>query len=441
MPNPAFFPKHEWRVEVAQGYRFYESTENLKLDVPPREETVTYFESRAPESLTLPDHSHFQQDSQFRVVNQDPGHADAVAVSSLQFDTQSGTLWATDMKTGALLSAQPGGQFSEATRSPLILNPCRAKPTNFDGNGANKLLLSDLGTFLPLDHQNGAVWLVDPGADWNVTQLLSNVSRVCDTQTGDLDQDGDLDIVVAEFGWRRTGRVNILWNEADDGKLAWRIEQLDDRHGAIDVPIIDINGDGLLDIVVLFSQEHESVECYLNNGNGSFEKSQLYDAGDPSFGSSGMEIVDFDRDGDFDIIHCNGDSFDSSDAKPFHGIRWLENDGRLSFIPHEIAAFAGVHRAVAGDLDQDGDLDIAAVALLPPSVAMSSPSLPSIIWAEQRSDRRFQIHVIETGQPNHASCALVDWDKDGDLDLFASNFNWDESRSPAVTQFENQPSP
>ena len=54
--------------------------------------------------------------------------------------------------------------------------------------------------------------------------------------------------------------------------------------------------------------------------------------------------------------------FDDDILKPYHGIQWLENKGRLRFERASAGAPAGAHTAVAADLDGDGDLDVVASA-------------------------------------------------------------------------------
>ena len=56
---------------------------------------------------------------------------------------------------------------------------------------------------------------------------------------------------------------------------------VDERHGAIHVPVCDLNGDGRPDFVALISQEHETVVAFLNEGGGRFRKETLYTAPHP----------------------------------------------------------------------------------------------------------------------------------------------------------------
>jgi hypothetical protein len=436
-PRPDSFTRDEWRAEVSQGFRFYEAAKDLHLTIPSEPAVVSFYESQAPVSIPEPQPANAEIGCLFQKHDIADGPMTA-AISTIVPGATPESLLCCNMRTGAILTFTLSDGAREVARPIELSNPCRLTQVDLNSDGHNEVLVSDLGSFFPEDHQKGSVWKLDPDKNWEAENILEGVSRVADVQAGDLDQDGDIDLVIAEFGWRRTGRVLILWNELSETAASWRTEVLDKRHGAIDVPIVDVNGDGLLDIVVLLSQEFELVECYLNSGRGRFEPNVVFDAGDPAFGSSGIQAIDFDGDGDMDVIHTNGDSFDSSHVKPFHGVRWLENKGTFPFTVHEVTQMAGVHDAAVGDVDEDGDLDIVAVSLLPPTVLKNSTNLPSIVWLEQFQDHTFVRHVVETGKAQHAACALIDLDSDGDLDIAASNFLWQDSAEPPAVIFRNE---
>jgi hypothetical protein len=80
----------------------------------------------------------------------------------------------------------------------------------------------------------------------------------------------------------------------------------------------------------------------------------------------------------------------------------------------------GAYRALAGDIDLDGDQDIIATAWLPPKVQPASLKVAesaSIICLEQTQPGVFVHHTLETGSPFYAAMALADFDQDGDLDF------------------------
>src|SRR5882672_8408488 len=183
---------------------------------------------------------------------------------------------------------------------------------------------------------------------------------MADAEAVDAAGGGRLDIAVAAFGWHAKGEIDLLRNRTRDwSQPAFERIKLDPRAGAIHVVPADIDGDGKLDIVAVIAQEHEAVVAFLGDGKGGFSPARtLYAAPHPNWGSSGIQVVDFDKDGDLDVLMTNGDMFDDDILKPYHGIQWLENKGRLRFEAHPLAALAGAHRAVAVDLDGDGDLDI-----------------------------------------------------------------------------------
>ena len=103
--------------------------------------------------------------------------------------------------------------------------------------------------------------------------------RVADVQPSDLDADGDIDLIVADFGHFRTGNIVILKNIATAGERPrFEREVLDPRPGTIHVPPHDFNHDGLPDFVALVSQEYESVDAFINRGDGQFHLRTLWAA-------------------------------------------------------------------------------------------------------------------------------------------------------------------
>jgi hypothetical protein len=134
-----------------------------------------------------------------------------------------------------------------------------------------------------------------------------------------------------------------------------------------------------------------------------------------------MAAADLDGDGDRDLLLTNGDMFDDDVLKPYHGVQWLENRGGLRFEPRPLARLAGAHRALAADLDGDGDQDVVASAFTGLAGGRED-HLPSLVWLEQVGKGRFVRHTIAAGRPSYPTLDVADVDGDGDLDVVAGVF-------------------
>ncbi|MET0551883.1 MAG: VCBS repeat-containing protein, partial [Vicinamibacteria bacterium] len=297
---------------------------------------------------------------------------------------------------------------------------------DLDRDGRLDLLVADLGAPAPSDDTKGSVQWLRAKADrtYEAIPLATALPRTADAQPGDFDGDGDLDVVVAAFGWRKAGGILLLENRTTDwAKPAFVARTLDERTGAIHVPVTDLDGDGKLDFVALLSQHHETVVAFLGDGKGGFRRQTIDAAPHPAWGSSGIQLVDLDGDRDQDVLVTNGDMLDDYQLKPYHGIRWLENKGGFPFVAHDVAAMPGVIRAQAADLDGDGDLDIVAGSLVQtstPSGPAKSPDAPSLVWLEQTASGVFARHTLERGA-QHLSLDLGDLDGDGRVDIVTAN--------------------
>ncbi len=425
----------------------------MDLAIPPKRKIVEYFRQHAVEQLDVP--SAPQPDGQLRFEQTD---VDVRPQQSSEteglFPEMSHLLWTghqirdqherprlftCDTRLGGFAECFPGRDESLVQNWMNVGNPAHAEPTDLDQDGQEDVVIADLGSFLPEDHNRGRVlWLHRSGPDekWEVVELATGLGRVADVQPGDFDGDGDIDLVVAEFGWLKTGHVLLLVNQGrDEDQPRFETTIVDPRHGAIHVPVIDLNKDGRLDFVALISQEHETINAYLNQGDGTFRSEVLFEANDPSFGSSGIQLVDLDGDDDTNILYTNGDMLDSFYLKPYHAIRWIENRGDEEWKGHVLANMPGVMRAIAGDLDDDGDMDVVASSMIPSTAfnrSKESLTLASLIWIEQVESREFKVHVLETDQCHHAALEMADFDQDGDLDLAVGDFRAETGSSMTI---------
>lgn len=432
LPSAESFPRDRWHREVQRGYEFYARSGRNDLDPPPMHLTVAYYRSRAPERIVFP--TPVEAETDLPVT---------FAVQELTLDQDAGVLpeisymrWARlepeaspllllcDMRFGYLAAVD----LREREPKPRILarlnNPCHVEPCDLDGDHSVDLLVADLGSSRPSDHDRGrVVWLrpQQPAGSFEEIVVASGLGRVTDARPADFDADGDLDLIVAEFGHYQTGKILLLRNVAPAGERPrFESETIDPRPGTINVSVHDFNGDGRPDFAALVSQEWEHVEAFINLGDGRFHLQNVWAGPDLTFGSTGIELVDLDQDDDMDVLYTNGDAWDNWYVKPSHGVQWIENLGRLKFAYHRLTDLPGAHRALAGDVDLDGDLDIVAVSRLPPparppSVAQTPPV--SIVCLEQTEPRVFVRHTLEAGAPYYATLEVADFDSDGDLDF------------------------
>ena len=447
---PEVLPRSLWRDEILRMHLIMtgQPADTQIETLPPDMEAIArYYEAMAPEQLPRPaPWPGISRKVRFarRNASLDGGETlPAVAhvrLVNLHGDARLEVV-ASDMRAGTILAANPYDEQPVLRVIARTPHPAHIEPIDFDGDGILDFLVGDLGSFLPMDHDRGAVVWLRGQKDGNYIPLsLDGWPRVSDVRAADFDGSGKLDLAVAAFGWRTTGHFTILRNETVDySSPSFAAVRVDGRSGAINVVPADLDEDGLMDFVVLFAQEHETVVAFLNRGYGAaFEPRTIYTAPHPNWGSSRIELVDLDQDGDLDVILTNGDTFDDEITKPYHGITWLENRGTFPFTEHRLADMAGVHQARAADLDGDGDLDIVACALLSAGEE-DTKDLPSLIWLEQTRPGVFERHTLEVGFPRHASLDVSDFDRDGDPDIVVGNFRFGGGASEAEVQvWENQ---
>ncbi len=308
----------------------------------------------------------------------------------------------------------PRGTFSEIDVGESVAAPAHAEPVDLDRDGDVDILVASLGVLFPSDAKIGAVIVLenDGRGRFSNRVLLRDVARVSDARAGDLDGDGDLDLAVAQFGYK-DGQTR--WMRNDGG---WRFSStvVQNLSGPINVEIADLDADGDLDITSLVSQEWEEIWSYINDGRGRLTPRLVWGSTNDDFGSSWLVASDLDKDGDVDFVYSNGDAFDYSTGggRPWHGVQWIENRGSLTFDLHRIADVPGAMSPRAGDLDGDGDVDIAVVSAYND---WDNPAAQSLVWLENDGRQSFALHGLASAPTHLITLGLADITGDGRLDL------------------------
>ncbi|MGB3777881.1 MAG: VCBS repeat-containing protein [Tunicatimonas sp.] len=276
-----------------------------------------------------------------------------------------------------------------------------------------------MGSFSPTDAPTGFVLALPTQADESPRVLLDSLQRPVHTAYADLNGDGQEDIITAEFG-KWTGGLAWWENRGDD---RYRKHWLRQQPGATRVYVRDLNGDQQPDVLALFGQGDEGVFAYYNQGDGTFREEALLRF-PPSYGSSSLMLYDTDGDGYEDLVYTAGDNADYPPVtKPYHGIRVFRNDGTNHFREAWFYPLPGAYGAIPADFDQDGDLDIAAISFFP-DYAQSAQR--GFVYLENQGDFRFKEYTFpEVTDGRWLVMDAGDVDQDGDVDIVLGSLSFE----------------
>lgn len=307
----------------------------------------------------------------------------------------------------------PGGSVTSITDTIMA---------DLNGNGVNDLVTS---AGVPARIQ----WFENLTGDataWTPHEIDTDLVGVQSIATSDMDGDGDLDVIAGSL---TTGE--ILWYENTFANgLTWTEHQIEPptiRRGAtiiVDLVSIDLDADGDPDVVVA-DRDGGSLRWFENESAGSTwtERSVATSLNSPER----IAIGDFDGDLNLDLAAST-----STDGV----IRWFENNGGSppTFIARQVSvAVPGAMAVAAGDLDCDGDVDLASSSLTNSTVIWHENNGNGLSWTDRSVGSLSQVREIQ----------VADLDRNGSFDLICASedgntVHWFESDGTDPPGFTNR---
>ncbi len=215
-----------------------------------------------------------------------------------------------------------------------------AAVADLDGDGDRDVIVAD-GAVIDLSFNDGAGG-TEGGVSIDPRGL--GVYYAYAAVPGDLDTDGDADLVVAS---QNAYGFVALFNDGAANFIGGAVVDPGLPSGVVDLALAELTGDGVLDIVLIEAAGDES-QVWAGDGAGGFTLAWSATSAQPV---RSLDVGDIDGDGDDDVVIVAGDG----EEEP-SWVELLENDaGMLSRHTVETTGFA--YGALA-ELDGDGHLDL-----------------------------------------------------------------------------------
>jgi hypothetical protein len=285
--------------------------------------------------------------------------------------------------------------FTDVTTSPLNNsgNSQGVAWGDYDNDGDQDLYITNSGSANKLLRNNGGGVFVDATSGTPLGNMSSGVSSVW----GDYDNDGDLDLYLANYqGWSE----NKLYRNDTGGVFTdVTADPLGNGlGGGQSVAWGDYDNDGDIDLH-LANTTH--TKLFRNENSGFFTDATTVPLEDTQW-AAGTAWVDYDDDGDLDLSVV--DDFQ---------VKLFRNDENGVFASDSIGNTDECRSAAWGDYDNDGDLDVYVAR-----------SLDNKLFRNDGGGIFTDVTSGPLGDTGWAKgVGWADYDNDGDLDLYLCNSN------------------
>jgi len=245
---------------------------------------------------------------------------------------------------------------------------------------------------------------------WDEHTIDSDLEEAWYVRAGDIDEDGDIDVVAAGKGiGGTTGKIKWYINDGSPNDDDWTAVLVDNNiYGAMCVRVVDMDLDGDLDVLGAASEAGDLLAWWENDGSPSGASWTQNNIQASYKEAHSVFAADIDGDGDIDVVGTSGGEGADTDR-----IDWFENDGSQSFTKRTIdSTYGNAWGVYVKDLDFDGDLDVLS----------SASGADDVTWWENDgspSDGGWTEHTIEGNFDGARHVYAEDIDTDGDIDVLA----------------------
>lgn len=345
-----------------------------------------------------------------------PGYPQAVTVSLVAIDAPRRRLYVGTADDSFLRVFSSDGSLLKRINCDQN-QAVEVRPTSV---GFDLALIGDIGVDLGRGTVHKIFGVGDQPGPLSASRIITGFYRTSGAAWGDLDNDGNEDVVLAGFGDYADGALS--WFAVKPGEEPVR-RDLRVGSGALDAVVDDVDHDGDLDVLSIVAQGHQEMLWFENDGKGHFQTRQLWKERS-ILGYNSFQWIDFNGDGKKDLVIASGNNMEMPDPpiKSVHGVYIYLQTGPMQFTKAHFLRMDGATKALAHDYDNDGDFDIAAISAYPDWRAESPVAFALFTNEGKGLFAPSTIPSSFSGQP--ITMDAGDLDGDGDLDLALGGASW-----------------